>query len=352
MADHGQKSEKPTPGRLRKARQEGRFASSKDLTASAHFVAAFALALTAGADIALSMEQMAVVLLRRAFSPGALTPGDMVEILHNILMKPVLLLAKQGALLVGFTLLVQLVSTGFGFSIKQLSPKFDKLNPVPRLRQMPRQNLFAAAKALILMPIIALVLYLEIYPRLPQVANLAAAPLAAGVSQTGAMMRSLFWRLSLALLLLGFFDFARQRQRFQSELRMTKQEVKDELKETEGNLQMKLRIRRLQRDAARRSMLKAVPKATAVIVNPTHYAIALQYEMSSKAVPSVVAKGKNYLAHAIRQKALEHDIPIFENKPLAEALYQSVEVGQEIPPHLYRAVAEVLAYIYRTLSRR
>jgi flagellar biosynthetic protein FlhB len=133
---------------------------------------------------------------------------------------------------------------------------------------------------------------------------------------------------------------------------MTKQEVKDELKETEGNLQMKLRIRRLQRDAARRSMLKAVPKATAVIVNPTHYAIALQYEMSSKAVPSVVAKGKNYLAQAIRKRAAEHDIPIIENKPLAEALYQSVDVGQEIPPHLYRAVAEVLAYIYRTLSRR
>ena len=156
----------------------------------------------------------------------------------------------------------------------------------------------------------------------------------------------------MALFAVGLLDFARQRQRFQAELRMTKQEVRDELKETEGNPQLKLRIRRLQREAARRSMLKAIPKATAVVVNPTHYAIALHYEMDSKAVPQVVAKGKNYLAQVIREKAVEHDIPIIENKPLAQALYDAAEVGQEIPPHLYRAVAEVLAYIYRTLSRR
>ncbi len=352
MPDQGDKSEKPTQSRLRKAREEGRFASSRDLIAAAHFTAALALATTAGAEIASAVERLFQALLRRAFSPSPLTPGDLVQMLHSSLLTPGLLLAKQGGLIVAFALLVQLITTGFGFSGHQLIPRFDKFNPAPRLRQMPRQNLFAAFKAIALFPVILLVLYAEIWPRLPEVANLAAAPLAIGVLQATAMIRTLFWRLSLALVIVGLADFVRQRQHFQSELRMTKQEVKDDLRNTEGNLHIKFRIRRLQREAARRSMLKAVPKATVVVVNPTHYAIALQYEMNSKAVPTVVAKGKNYLAQAIRRLAQEHDVPLVENKPLAQALYDAVEVGQEIPPHFYRAVAEVLAYIYRTLSRR
>src|ERR1700728_494830 len=352
MADGGQKREKPTQGRLRKARQEGRFASSRDLVAAAHFVVALAMAVAIGADLVGVVEKMALALLRRAFVPSPLTPGDLVEIFHTVLLNPLLLLLQQGALLLLITLLVQLVTTGFGFSLKQLLPSFDKFNMANRLRQLPWQNLFATGKALLLLPVIALVIYAEIYHRLPELANLATAPLGTGLTQATGMIRNLFWRLGMALLVLGVIDFARQRQRFQSDLRMSKQEVRDEMKESEGNPQMKIRIRRLQRDAARRSMLKAVPKATAIIVNPTHYAIALHYEMNAKAVPSVVAKGKNYLAQLIRQKAAAHDIPIVENQPLAQALYQAVEVGQEIPPHLYRAVAEVLAYIYRTLSRR
>ena len=120
----------------------------------------------------------------------------------------------------------------------------------------------------------------------------------------------------------------------------------------EGNPQMKARIRRLQRDRARRQMMKEVPTATAVVVNPTHYAVAIRYQMDGMAAPLVVAKGKNYPARRIREKAVEHQVPIIENPPLAQALYKSVEVGQEIPPHLYRAVAEVLAYIFKLMNGR
>jgi flagellar biosynthetic protein FlhB len=120
----------------------------------------------------------------------------------------------------------------------------------------------------------------------------------------------------------------------------------------EGNPQMKARIRRLQRDRARRQMMKEVPTATAVVVNPTHFAVALRYQVDGMAAPMVVAKGKNYLAARIRQRAVEHQVPIVENPPLAQALYKSVEVGQEIPPHLYRAVAEILAYIFRLMNGR
>jgi flagellar biosynthesis protein FlhB len=352
MADQGHKSEKPTQGRLRKARAEGRFPSSKDLVAAIHFAAALAIGISIAASLLSSVESAMVALFGRAFSSDPLTAGALLALLRSHVEHLALPLLKNGAVLFAITLLVQLVSTGFGFSTKQLMPTFERLNIGPRLRQLPRQNLFSAAKALVLVPVIALVLYAEIYHRVPELANLATAPLGPGLAQAAATIRGILWQLTLALLALGLLDFARQRQRFQAELRMTKQEVRDELKESEGNPQMKLRIRRLQREATRRSMLKAIPKATAVVVNPTHYAIALYYEMNSKAVPQVVAKGKNYLAQVIREKAMRHDIPVIENKPLAQALYDAVEVGHDIPPHLYRAVAEVLAYIYRTLSRR
>jgi len=135
-------------------------------------------------------------------------------------------------------------------------------------------------------------------------------------------------------------------------LRMTRQEVKDEHKETEGDPQIKARVRRIQRDLARRNMMKEVPKATAVVVNPTHYSVAIRYDLDSMAAPLVVAKGKNYLALRIRQIALEHQVPIVENQPLAQALYKSADVGQEIPARLYRAVAEILVYIYKLMNGR
>jgi flagellar biosynthetic protein FlhB len=180
------------------------------------------------------------------------------------------------------------------------------------------------------------------------------------------------WRAAGLFLLMGVIDLAWQRRRYLAQLRMTKYEVRQEAKEQEGNPQMKARIRRIQRDMARRKMMQQVPTATAVIVNPTHYAVAIYYPIlnlglgsglgsrvnprdhsgDDGSAPRVVAKGKNYLAARIRQKALEHQVPIVENPLLARALYDSVEVGQEIPDYLYRAVAEILAYIYRLMYGR
>jgi flagellar biosynthetic protein FlhB len=162
----------------------------------------------------------------------------------------------------------------------------------------------------------------------------------------------LFWKASGVFLIFGCVDLIRQISRYKQDLRMSKQDIKEEAKDIEGNPQMKARIRRLQRDRMRHNMMKDVPKATAVIVNPTHFAVAIRYQVESMAAPLVIAKGKNYLALRIRQKAIENQIPIVENAPLAQALYKSVEVGQEIPPHLYRAVAEILAYIYKLMHGR
>jgi flagellar biosynthetic protein FlhB len=162
----------------------------------------------------------------------------------------------------------------------------------------------------------------------------------------------MLWLAAGLFLLVGFVDLIWQRSRYAKQLRMTKQEIREEVKEQEGSPQMKMRIRRLQRDLARRSMMKEISTATAVIVNPTHYAVAIRYSVESGSAPRVVAKGKNYLAGRIRKRALEHQIPIVENPPLARALYASVDVGQEIPSHLYRAVAEILAYIYKLMNGR
>jgi flagellar biosynthetic protein FlhB len=170
--------------------------------------------------------------------------------------------------------------------------------------------------------------------------------------QTGSAIMDLLWKAAGVFLALGCVDLFREQRRVSSKLRMSKQEIKEEMKETEGNPQIKATIRRLQRDQARKRMMHEVPTATAVVVNPTHYAVALRYTPESMAAPVVVAKGKNYLALRIRQRALEHHVPLVENPPLAQALYKSVDVGQEIPPHLYRAVAEILAYIFTLMRGR
>jgi len=162
----------------------------------------------------------------------------------------------------------------------------------------------------------------------------------------------LLWRGAGLFLVFGLVDLVRERQRYRRDLRMSHQEIREEFKETEGNPQMKMRIRRMLRDRMRRSMMKEVPTATAVIVNPTHYAVAIRYQLDWASAPKVVAKGKNYLALRIRQRALDHQVPLIENPPLAQALYKSAEIGQEIPAHLYRAVAEILAYIYRLMQGR
>jgi flagellar biosynthetic protein FlhB len=174
----------------------------------------------------------------------------------------------------------------------------------------------------------------------------------AGARYLAGSLETLLWKASAAFLLFGFVDLFRQRRRYMRDLRMSKQEIKDELKEVEGNPQMKARIRRIRRDLLRRRMMQQVAKATAVIVNPTHYAVAIRYEMASAGAPVVVAKGKNFLALRIRQRAVENQVPLIENPPLAQALYHTVEVGQEIPANLYRAVAEVLAYIFRLMHGR
>jgi flagellar biosynthetic protein FlhB len=350
MAD--QKTEQPTQGRLQKTRKEGRFPVSRDFIAALQLAAVFIVFLSYIQDLWSGSSVFISFLFRQAFSSHPLTPERLVQIYSRLVFPGLLNLLRVGGLIVLLVLLIQLGSNGFGLAVKQLAPDVKRLNFFSRAKQLPMENLTSTLRAALLIPAIAYVLLIALRGEESEISNLAAGGLMEGVAHAGSLVKQLLWQLTTILIVLGLADLFRQRHKFRSDLKMTKQEVRDEVKETEGNPQMKVRIRRLQRDAARRSMMKAVPKATAIVVNPTHYAVALRYEMDSRSVPAVVAKGKNFLAQLIRERATAYDIPIIENKPLAQALYHSVDVGQEIPPNLYRAVAEVLAHIYRTLNRR
>jgi flagellar biosynthesis protein FlhB len=204
-------------------------------------------------------------------------------------------------------------------------------------------------QAWVFLPLLALAVYKIAAANLAAYASLAHESLEPSLGVIASSFRDFLWKAAVLFCAIGILDFARVYRRHYKSLRMTKLEVRDELKETEGNPQMKQRVRRIQRDLARRNMMKEIPNATAVIVNPTHFAVAIRYDMDAPSAPRVLAKGKNYLALRIRQIARDHQVPIVENQPLAQALYKSADVGQEIPPHLYRAVAEILAYIYKLM---
>jgi flagellar biosynthetic protein FlhB len=289
--------------------------------------------------------------LREAFR-GDLDLAAAVRITYALALELLAPLALGALILTGLTLLAQLASTGFGFASANLVPKMERLNPLRKLRDLPRQNFPLFLQAIVLLPLFAFAVYGVVRDNLDSLRLLPLQTVDQGAQQLSASLQALVWKASGVFVVVGAYDYWRQRRRFLADMRMSKQEVREEAKELEANPQVKGRIRRLQREWLRRRMMQQVPKATAVIVNPTHYAVAIRYAVESMGAPLVVAKGKNYLAMRIRKKAVEHQVPIVENPPLAQALYKSSEVGQEIPAHLYRAVAEILAYIYRLMGGR
>ncbi len=250
------------------------------------------------------------------------------------------------------TIAFRLVTTQFGISFKKLMPDPARFNPLAKLQDLPKQNLPSLAQAMVLLPVFLWAVWVVAREKLDVFLVLPLQSVESGFRLIASSLMELFWKAAAVFLIFGCVDLARQLRKHTSDLRMSKQEIREEMKDAEGNPQMKARIRRLQRDRVRRQMMKEVPKATAVIVNPTHFAVAIRYNMDSMAAPLVVAKGRNYLALRIRQKAIDNQVPIIENPPLAQALFKSVEVGQEIPPHLYRAVAEILAYIFKLMNGR
>lgn len=346
-----QHTEKPTKRRVDRARKEGNFPASREFISSVHFLGFVTLATAFSGPLLLALARMMRQTFARAFTLDVSPVGVVVLMREEIfpLLAPVML---AGASLVVLVIAAQLATTRMGISLSKLTPDFKRFNFIQRFSSLPAQNVPLFLQALVMLPVVALVVYFEISENLGAFLSLPWTGTQVAVARVASTIETLLWRAAGVFLIAGFIDLMWQRRRYTNQLKMSKQEIREESKETDGNPQIKGRVRRLQRDLLRRQMMKEVPKATAVIVNPTHYAVAIRYMVNTPGAPKVVAKGKNYLAARIRKKAIENQVPIIENPPLAQALYKSVEVGQEIPSHLYRAVAEILAYIYRLMGGR
>ncbi len=351
MADKSQQTEKPTPRRIEQARREGRFAVSREAVGALQFATFAALLGWFGAGYCGRLMESTRYLLRAAFM-AELTVAELLRLVRLLLYRDFLPLAMAGAALVAASLGTQLAITRMGVSLKGLTPNIQRLNFLKKVRELPRQNIPSLVQAIVLLPLFAGAVYGIVKDNWDALIAMPLQAVEQSSRQMAASIQGLMWKGAMLFVVMGAIDFVRQNRRYTKDLRMSKQEIREEMKESEGNPQVRARVRQLRREWLRRRMMAQVPTATAVIVNPTHYAVAIRYAMDSMTAPTVVAKGKNHLALRIRKKAVEHQVPIIENPPLAQALYKTAEVGQEIPANLYRAVAEILAYIYRIMGGR
>ncbi len=347
----GDKTEKATPQRQKKAREQGQFLSAREMVGAMQFVAVLVvLGHTVPAwqnELRLSMTK----LLERSVT-AEMTLTEWVFLIRTLFLHTLTPLLLAGAILWVLTAGVHFAMTQGGFSIQKLMPKFDRFNPFNKLKELPMQNLKAVVTATLLMAVLGMAMRSFYEANADMLLHLPLETITTASAQLGDALDSLLWKAAGVFLVFGAVDLFQQIKKHSSSMKMTKQEVKEEHKRSEGDPQMKGRIRRMRRDLLRRQMMKDVPKATAVVVNPTHFAIALRYEVDTMGCPVVVAKGKNWLALRIREIAKEHDIPIVENPPLARALYDSLDVGRAIPPEFYKAIAEILAYVYQLMGRK
>ena len=346
----GERTEKATPRRLAKARQEGNFAVSAVFVSAVQFAVAVAW-LTDSGEEALAASR---AFLRESIALAFRGPGgsDLVAWAQRLGWRIAAAALGAATALVLVTVGAQLLATRLGVSGARLRPQFSRLNGFARLPGLLRQNWTSFLQAALLLLLAAAIAAWRVEAEWSVYLKLLFVRAEAGIRQAGASAGELLRYGSYVFLMVGCLDLFRQWRRYDEQLRMTKQEVREEAKQQEGNPETKARIRRLQRDLGRRRMMAQVPRATAVVVNPTHFAVALRYRIGEPGAPRVVAKGRNHLAQRIRALAVRSGVPIVENAPLARALYQQTAVGQEIPPQLYRAVAEILAYIMRLLEGR
>jgi flagellar biosynthesis protein FlhB len=241
-----------------------------------------------------------------------------------------------------------LLSGGWNFTMKPLEPKFSKLNPLTGLPRMLSVNqLVETLKSCLLATLLLAIGSTYLYQNVDEFTNLGGQPLLTALATSGALLRDALVLMLLALAVFAIIDVPLQRWRLAQQLKMTREEVKQELKDAEGNVEVKSKIKARMRQLASRRMLAAVPEADLVVMNPTHYAVALKYDEATMAAPKVVAKGSDLLALRIRDLAAEHQVPVLQAPPLARALYAHAEVDQEIPAVLFGAVAQVLAWVYQ-----
>lgn len=342
-----ERTEQATPQRIQKARKDGQVARSQELTT-------FALLLTAAAGmifIGNSLIESLLNVMREGLQLErelAFQTDLMVNRLFQLAVESLRSLGALFFLLTITAFFAPMLMSGWLFSTKALAPNFKRLNPVSGLgRIFSAHGLTELLKAVAKTLVVGSVATLVIWSNKDAVLALIAIPVNSGITRTGELLVMSFLLITGAMILIVAIDVPFQLWSHAKKLRMTKEEIRKEVKESEGDPLIKGRIRSLQREAARRRMMSEVPEADVIVTNPTHYSVALRYKGDSMRAPKVVAKGVHLLAARIKEVGEDHHVPILEAPPLARALYHYADLDSEIPEKLYTAVAEVLAYVFQ-----
>ena len=354
FGEGGDKTEKATPKKLEDARKEGRVARSSDLINGLMLLLMFFVLRIFGNFMAKGFLESFVKYYNKTADISmeifdvkqAVNLGN--EIVFDIVIAclPVLI----GSFLVAFA--GNVVQIGWKVTTKPLKPKLDRLNPIGGLKRMlSQEKVVELSKSILKVLAIAIGAYNEVKDRWLFILNLYDFEFMQAIVNIFDIVLDVGVKISVLFVIIGIADFGYQKWKHLHDLRMSKQEVKDEMKQSEGDPQVKGRIRQKMREGARRRMMQELPKADVVITNPTHFAVAIKYDKEKAEAPYVLAKGADFVASTIKEAAKEHKIEIVENKPLARMLYYNVEIGEQIPPELYQMVAEVLAYVYSVKNK-
>lgn len=345
------RTERATPKRRREARERGEVPRSREFATAAVVLGGAVALLGLGPGISAGAQR----LMRESLSFDAqrLEPSAMASALGDVLLGGLLLVAPLLGALVLLAIAGSLIIGGWNFSVQAMQPDLSRLNPVTGLgRMFSSQGLIELGKGLAKFALVALVALAAGWNLRAELLGLGAEDGVQGIAHGAALCLRAFAWLAAALLLIAAFDVPWQLWSYEKNLRMSKQELREEYKQSEGRPEVKARIRRVQQEMSRGRMMEQVPKADVIVTNPTHYAVALSYAAGSSRAPKVIAKGADLVALAIRELAQKHGIPRVEAPPLARALYRHVDLDAEIPAHLYAAVAQVLTYIYQLRAWR
>lgn len=345
------KTEQATPRKRSEARKKGQVASSREVPSVAVLIAALATLWFFGGYMyshlrSLTRDAFAMIAKPEISLPQCVAFGSGVIERFVIVILPVMTAVVVTALV------ANVLQVGWLLSWEKLRPELSKIDPIKGMQRLiSRQTLMELFKSLAKLGIVATIGYLTVkgeMDKLPFLADMEVQAILVYILKIGF---KIFIRMSMAMILIAIADYAFQRWHFEQQMKMTKQEVRDEFKRTEGDPIVKARIKKIQYEMAKRRMMQEVPEADVVVTNPVHLAVALKYESSEMKAPKVLAKGAGDVAERIKAVAKQHDVPIVEDKDLARNLYKMVEIGSEIPSALYQSVAEVLAYVYRLRNR-
>ena len=351
MAD-SEKTETSTPKHREDARKKGQVAKSSEVIAIGVLLTAFIFFKYEGAFL----YGKIVVLIRSYFyqlSAPQLSYDSLVQMMQLFFLNFLFFLLPFLVVILLVALATNVLQVGFLISVESLTPKWERLNIINGVKRVFSQRTFVELiKTVLKIVIIGYVAYLTIKGEMFNILSMGSMDQAAFLSLFIALCLKLIFRILLVLLVVAILDFAYQKWAFEKSIRMSKQEIKDEMKQSEGDPFIKSRIRTLQREMARRRMMLDLPSADVVITNPTHLAVALKYKEGEMEAPIVLAKGSRLIAERIKEVAFTYRIPVIENKPLARSLYEQSEVGQQIPVTLYQTVASIIAYIYQLKQGR